>query len=118
MGAVGFLLLIACVNLANLSLARATGRVRERALRSALGGSKGRLVRQALTESMLLSAAGAAAGVLLAVGVLKVLRSLDPGGIPRLSEVNLSPAVLGFTALAMVVTGLFSALLVGVGTVD
>ncbi|HJR35191.1 MAG TPA: ABC transporter permease [Gemmatimonadales bacterium] len=106
MGAVGFLLLIACVNLANLSLARATGRVRERALRAALGASKGRLVRQALTESMLLSAAGAGAGVLLAVGVLKVLRSLDPGGIPRLSEVNLSPAVLGFTALAMVITGL------------
>jgi len=111
MGAVGFLLLIACVNLANLSLARATGRVRERALRAALGASKGRLVRQAFTESMLLSAAGAAAGVLLAVGVLKVLRAIDPGGIPRLSEVNLSPAVMGFTALAMLVTGLLTGII-------
>ena len=111
MGAVGFLLLIACVNLANLSLARATGRARERALRAALGASKARLVRQAFTESMLLSAAGAAAGVLLAVGVLAVLRSLDPGGIPRLADVNVSPMVLGFAVLATVVTGLLTGII-------
>jgi predicted permease len=111
MGAVGFLLLIACVNLANLSLAKATGRARERALRSALGASKSRLVGQALTESLLLAAVGAGAGLLLAAGVLRVLRSLDPGGIPRLGEVALNPAVLGFTALAAVVTGLLTGIL-------
>ena len=111
LGAVGFLLLIACVNLANLSLAKATGRIRERALRSALGASRGRLVRQALTESMLLSGVGAMAGLLLALGVIRVLGSLDPGGIPRLDQVGLNLPVLGFTALATVMTGLVTGII-------
>lgn len=111
MGAVGFLLLIACVNLANLFLAKATGRVRERALRAALGASSARLARQTLTESLLLSGVGAGAGLLLALGMVGLLKSLNPGDIPRLGEVRLNLGVLGFTALATVVTGLLTGIL-------
>jgi putative ABC transport system permease protein len=110
MGAVGFLLLIACVNLANLFLARGTGQSRERALRSALGASRGRIARQVLTESLLVSATGAAVGLVLALGVLQVLRALAPEGIPRLDSTGISPAVLGFTALATVMTSLLAGL--------
>lgn len=111
MGAVGFLLLIACVNLANLLLARATGRVRERALRAALGASRGRLARQMLTESLLLSGVGAGLGLLIALGMVTLLRTFDPGGIPRLTQVRLNLGVLGFTAVATVVTGLLTGIL-------
>jgi putative ABC transport system permease protein len=111
MGAVGFLLLIACVNLANLFLAKATGRTKERALRVALGASNGRLARQALTESLMLSGVGAGFGLLIAFGIVSLLKALNPGDIPRLGEVRLDVGVLGFTALATVVTGLLTGLL-------
>ncbi len=110
MGAVGFLLLIACVNLANLFLSRGTGQSRERALRAALGASRGRIARQVLTESLLVSATGAVAGLLMATGVLQVLRALAPTGIPRLDSTGVNPAVLGFTALATVITSLLAGL--------
>ena len=110
MGAVGFLLLIACVNLANLFLARGTGQSRERALRAALGASRGRIARQVLTESLLVSVTGAAVGLVMALGVLQVLRSLAPDGIPRLDVTGLNPAVIGFTALTTVITSLLAGL--------
>jgi putative ABC transport system permease protein len=106
MGAVGFLLLIACVNLANLLLARATGQHRERALRAALGASRARIARQVFTESLLLSGAGALAGLGLAYGVTRLIRIFDPGGIPRLATLAIDPVVLVFTALTALVTGL------------
>jgi len=108
MGAVGFLLLIACVNLANLFLARATGKTRERALRSALGASRARLVRQVLTESLVVSSAGAVFGLLMAFGIIRVLKAWNPAGVPRISEVSIDAWVLGFTALTTVVTALLA----------
>jgi putative ABC transport system permease protein len=98
MGAVGFLLLIACVNLANLFLARATGRTRERALRAALGASRSRLVRQSLTESLAVCGLGGLAGLALAFGAIRVLKLWNPDGIPRVGEISINGWVLGFTA--------------------
>lgn len=110
MGSVGFLLLIACVNLANLFLARATGKTRERALRSALGASRGRLVRQVLTESLVVSSTGALVGLLMAFGMIRVLKAWNPAGVPRIAEVAIDGWVLGFTALATVLTALLAGL--------
>jgi len=110
MGSVGFLLLIACVNLANLFLARATGKTRERALRAALGASRGRLVRQVLTESLVVSATGALFGLLMAFGMIRVLKAWNPAGVPRIAEVSIDGWVLGFTALATVFTALLAGL--------
>jgi len=114
MGAVGFLLLIACVNLANMLLARSTGRVRERAMRAALGASRGRVVQMALAEALLLGILGAAVGLAIAVGVVRLLRAVDPGDIPRLAEVTIDGAVLavtlGVALVTSVVTGLVPAL--------
>jgi putative ABC transport system permease protein len=104
--AVGVMLVIACVNLTNLFLARATGRSREQALRAALGASRGRLVRQVLTESTIVGLAGAAAGVGLALLLIRVLRWLDPGDIPRLAGVGVDAGVLGFTLAIACATGL------------
>ncbi|HEV8357640.1 MAG TPA: ABC transporter permease [Gemmatimonadales bacterium] len=108
MGSVGFLLLIACVNLANLFLAKATGRSRERALRAALGASWSRLVRQTLTESLAVSGLGALGGLGLAFGALRVLKAWNPEGIPRLSDVGIDGWVLGFTAAVTVLTALLA----------
>lgn len=105
LGAVGFLLMIACVNLANLFLARATGRVREIAIRAAAGASKGRLVRQGLTESLLTSVLGASLGFGLAVWGIDALRAMAPGQIAGLSEVTVNVWVLLFTLGAGVLTG-------------
>jgi predicted permease len=114
MGAVGFLLLIACVNLANLLLARANVQTRERAMRVALGASRGRVARLALTESALIGLLGGVAGLGLALAVVRVLRGLDPGDIPRLGEVTLDgmvlAATLGASLLTSLVTGLLPAL--------
>lgn len=104
-GAVAFVLLIACANIANLLLARASGREREIALRAALGAGRGRLLRQLLTESVLLAAFGGIAGLLLAVWSLSWLKGLSTLKLARLDEVALDGRVLGFTALAVLLTG-------------
>jgi len=110
LGAVGFLLMIACVNLANLFLARATGRMRETAIRAATGASRGRLIRQGLTESLVVSLLGAALGLGLAVWGLDVLAAMAPGEIPGLSEVAINAWVLAFAAGAGVATGVLTGL--------
>jgi predicted permease len=100
LGAVGVVLLIACVNMAGLLLTRALGRRREFTLRAALGAGRGRLARQLLTESLLLAAAGGAAGIMLAQAAIGAVKVLGPANIPRLREVALDPRVFVF-ALAI-----------------
>ena len=106
MGVVALVLLIASVNVANLLLARAKTREREIAVRTALGASRARLVRQLLTESLLLSGAGALLGVWLARAMLDLLPALAAGQIPRLSSARVDLGVLGFTAAVAVAAGL------------
>ena len=114
LGAVGFVLLIACVNIANLLLARGAGRSREIAIRTALGASRLRIVRQLVTESVLLSLAGTAVGVGAASWATATLVKLYPQNLPRLSEVNIDVRVLLFSLAVAVVSavlfGLFPAL--------
>ena len=99
LGAVAFVLLIACGNIANLLLARSAARAGEMAIRAALGAGRGRIVRQLLTESLVLAAAAAAVGLALAVGGIRALIALAPEGVPRLGQTSLDPVVLGFTVL-------------------
>ena len=114
LGAVGFVLLIACGNVANLLLARSTTRAREFAIRSALGASPLRVIRQLLTETLLLAAIAGAAGLLLAAWGTQAALGLLPASIPRASHVGLDLQVLGFTlgitVLAAVVFGLAPAI--------
>jgi predicted permease len=109
-GAVGFLLVIACVNLANMLLARATSRARERAMRAALGASRMRVAQLALAESAVIGLLGGALGLAIAFGIVKVLRILSPGDIPRLAETRIDGAVLLLTFAAAFLTALVTGL--------
>lgn len=110
MAAAGLVLLIASANIASMVLARNTSRTAEFAVRAAIGANRMRLVRQLLTENLVLAFAGGAAGVLLAVWTLRVLVSAAPQGIPRLADTSLDAAVLLFACVATLAAGLFAGL--------
>ena len=111
LGAVIFVLLIACANLATMLLARASARERELAIRVALGAGRWRLLRQMLTESVLLAIAGAAAGIILSVWGLEMLKQIGARTVPRLAEVNVDLVVLIVTAVVAVGTGILFGLI-------
>jgi putative ABC transport system permease protein len=108
-GAVGLLLLIVCSNVASLVMVRATGRIREMGVRTALGAGRARLLQQLLTESLFLGIAGGALGVCLAFASIRLLLKLDPGNIPRLEEISVDIRVLFFAlGISMLTSLLFS----------
>jgi predicted permease len=106
LGAVGMVLLIACANAANLLLARAAARQREVAVRLALGAPRRRLIRQMLTESLLIAVLGGGLGAVLAEGGVKALVTLLPAGFPRAQEIHVNAAVFAFTFLVSILTGI------------
>ena len=105
-GAVILVLLIATVNVANLLLARANSREREMSIRFGLGATRARVLRQLLTESVLLALAGGAAGLVVAYLGIQALRAWNPGNLPRVEDIHLDAGVLGFTALLSLITGI------------
>ncbi|HKP85374.1 MAG TPA: ABC transporter permease [Blastocatellia bacterium] len=111
LGAVGFILLIACANIANLLLARSAARTKEVAIRTALGAGRLRLVRQLLTESLLISVVGGALGLLLAVWGRDLLLAFSPGNIPRFDEISIDGRVFGFTLGVTILTTLIFGLI-------
>jgi putative ABC transport system permease protein len=110
LGAVGLLLLIACLNVINLLLVRASTRAREHAVRTALGASRADLIRERLTESLMYSVAGTALGWFLASWMLRLLQAANPVGIPRLADVTLNLWVLAFAASVALVVGVLTGL--------
>jgi putative ABC transport system permease protein len=111
LAAVGFVLLIACANVANLLLARATSRGREIGIRKALGATRSRLVRQLLSESLLLALGGGALGIFLASMLMPALRALSPGTVPRMAEARIDGSVLLFSLLLCALTGMLFGLM-------
>jgi predicted permease len=106
LGAVGFVLLIACANVANLLLGRSHAREREISVRTALGAGRARVVSQLLTESLVLGAMGGVVGTAFALGVVDLLVALEPTGLPRLDEVGVDPGSLAFAGAASLLTAL------------
>ena len=108
LGAVGFVLLIACANVAGLQLARAAGRQKEFAIRTALGASRRQVIRQLLIENGVLAVVGGVGGFLLAFWMVDLFVAFSPGGVPRLQQVRIDGQILGFTLLLTLATGLLT----------
>jgi predicted permease len=114
MGCIGVVMLIVCTNVANLLLVRADSRQQELAVRAALGAARGRIARELMLESLGLAIMGGAAGVLVAIGGLRLLSAIGPANLPRLSEISLSPESLCFTAALSICSGLFLGAIVSI----